>query len=358
MRSPDKNRFLNAVKHIESEEVPFQEIDPEITHINRILGKEFPLSLHSYTLPPADNVELNIRMGNDMVYFGSPWRLGRVDTTTEETGERTKYVGGTMKTRDSLKDITYSDLGDVERKLEETVKAIEGTGLGLIGSVPSADGMTCTAMGPEDYWMNLLLDPEFVHEFDRLIFDHCRKMTELFGAYGVDVLKTGGLMGATRGLMCSREVLEEFHLPLLRDHAKVAKDNGMVVMFHVDGNIQSLIPDFIDMGVDILHPVEPCSGAQDIYDIKKQYGDKITLWGNIDVGGVLAHGTPEEVRRDTVEHMDRLAVGGGYIVGSSHDLAPEIPLENFYAMRDAVHQYRFENQPRCAASGRLGSAEA
>ena len=77
------------------------------------------------------------------------------------------------------------------------------------------------------------------------------------------------------------------------------------------------------------------------FAIKEQYGDRICLWGNIDVAGVLTRGTPEEVRADTIEHMERLAVEGGYIVGSSHDLSENVPLENVYALRDAVHEFRF-----------------
>ena len=107
------------------------------------------------------------------------------------------------------------------------------------------------------------------------------------------------------------------------------------------GNIADMIPDMIEMGVDIVNPIEPCSGLQDIYKIKEMYGDKITLSGNIDIDGVLLHGTPEDVKRDVIEHMEKLAVGGGYIVSSSHDLHQLVPVENFYAMRDAVHDYRF-----------------
>ena len=78
----------------------------------------------------------------------------------------------------------------------------------------------------------------------------------------------------------------------------------------------------------------------DIYEIKRIHGVRMALHGNIDVAGVLAAGTPGDVAADTVEHMRRLASGGGYIVGSSHDLGVNIPLENFCAMRDAVHGYR------------------
>lgn len=96
----------------------------------------------------------------------------------------------------------------------------------------------------------------------------------------------------------------------------------------------------IEMGVDVINPVELCDGQQDIYELKKRYCDKIVFCGNIDINGVLLNGSPEEVKQDVIEHIDGLAHGGGYIVASSHhDIHQLIPLENLYAMGDAVHEY-------------------
>jgi uroporphyrinogen decarboxylase len=125
----------------------------------------------------------------------------------------------------------------------------------------------------------------------------------------------------------------------------MARAQGRLVFHHIDGNIARMIPDFIAMGIDILNPIEPCAGLQDIYEIKAQYGDRIALCGNIDIDGVLMQGSREEIIRDVQEHIDRLGGGGGYICASSHDLHQLIPLENFYAMRDAVHAYRFTRRP-------------
>jgi uroporphyrinogen decarboxylase len=125
----------------------------------------------------------------------------------------------------------------------------------------------------------------------------------------------------------------------------MAKQAGRLVFHHVDGNLMTMMPGLIDMGIDILNPIEPCAGLQDIYELKARYGDRITLCGNIDVDGVLMHGSTEEVTRDVHEHIDRLGGGGGYICASSHDLHQLVPLENYYAMRDAVHEHRFVGQP-------------
>lgn len=337
MRKPEKNRFLDALRHLEGEEIPFLEADPDIVLVNTILGKEFPLLLQAYELPVSDYIELNLRMGNDMVYFADIWRLGR----KEKTGDngRIHYIDGTMKTPDSLNNIWYPDLNAAKRRLEETLDAIAGTGFGLVCSNKYAPTVVSTAVGMQDYLINLIDAPGFIHEFQKIIHEYSLRELEMFASYKVDAIRIGLGLGMKSGPICSREMFEQFHYPMLREQVKIAKMNGVIVQLHVDGNVTSMIPDFIDMGVDLLHPLEPCDGAQDIYEIKRLYGDRIALHGNIDVGGVLARGKPEEVKEDTIEHMKKLAGGGGYVVGSSHDLAPTVPLENFYAMRDAVHAH-------------------
>jgi uroporphyrinogen decarboxylase len=97
----------------------------------------------------------------------------------------------------------------------------------------------------------------------------------------------------------------------------------------------------LEMGVDILNPIDPSGGTQDIYGIEEQWRDELCLHGNIDIDGVLLKGSPADVRQDVQEHIQRLGNGGGYVVASSHDLHHMLPLENIYAMRDAVHDSVF-----------------
>jgi hypothetical protein len=93
-----------------------------------------------------------------------------------------------------------------------------------------------------------------------------------------------------------------------------------------------------DIGVVMYNPVEPISGA-DIYQVYREYGDKICFSGNIDIAGVLAFGTPDEVEEDVRHHIESLAADGGYILTSSHSITNDIPFENFLAMMKAGHRF-------------------
>ena len=95
--------------------------------------------------------------------------------------------------------------------------------------------------------------------------------------------------------------------------------------------------DIIDCGFDGLNPIEP--KAMDINEVKRQYGDRITIIGNIDLGYTLTRGTPEEVRDEVRQRIHDLAPGGGYAVASSNSVPEYVPLANFSAMRDATLEF-------------------
>jgi uroporphyrinogen decarboxylase len=197
-----------------------------------------------------------------------------------------------------------------------------------------------TAMGYQDYYTCLYDDPAFIHEFQGIVAGFCLRELEMALRYPVDAVQVSAVFCSSTGPLLSREMIEEFEYPSLRQRIGIIRERGRVVSLHADGNFSAFVPDFIDMGVDVINPVEPCHGAQDIYALKAQYGDRIAWHGNIDLAGVLVHGSPEDVARDVAEHIVRLAPGGGYIVASSHNITEAVPLANFLAMRDAVHQYR------------------
>jgi uroporphyrinogen-III decarboxylase len=97
---------------------------------------------------------------------------------------------------------------------------------------------------------------------------------------------------------------------------------------------------------DVINPIKPCDGKQDIYALKHAYGDRIALHGNIDLN-LLAFGTQDKIAEDVARHIAGLAAGGGYICASSHNITEAIPVESLFAMRDAVHAYRFTSKPTC-----------
>ena len=339
MRAPDKQRIFNAINHIQTNEIPFLEIDPDMHLVNQILDKKMPMDLHPFEMEADDNIELNTRMGNDLTFFGHVWRVGRKEFKDKDG--RIHYIDGLMKNREMMDQITFPDLNDLERRLESHCKKVQGTGMGIMCKAQTAAFTTMCAMGYTDYLMNSMMDPDFVMDFTKRIHEYVMKEIEVFLKYPVDVIQMSSGLVTNTATMVDPEQLEILETQFIREEMNLAKAADKKIFFHVDGKIDNMIPEFVKMGVDVLNPIDLCAGNQDIYQIKEKYGEIITLSGNIDIEGVLKNGTPEEVVADVKEHIDRCAPGGGYVVSSCHNLHEFVPVENLYAMRDAVFNYKF-----------------
>ena len=338
IRKPNKQRIFDAINHVQTNEVPILEIDPDMALVNQILGKKLPMHLHSFEMEADDNIELNIRMGNDLTFFGHVWRVGRKQFT--DADGRLHYADGEIKTREQLKEVWFPSLDNLEKQLEEHCKKVEGTGMGIMCKGQTAAFTTMCAMGYNDFLLNTVMDSDFVLDFIKTIHEYCMKELEVFLNYPVDVVQFSSGLVTNSAPMVSYEELEKLEFRFIEEGMQLAKSKGKKVNFHIDGKIDNMIPSFLEMGVDVLNPIDLCAGNQDIFEIKEKFGDQITISGNIDIEGVLRNGTAEEVYGNVKMHIDKMAKGGGYIVSSSHNLHEFVPLENFLAMRDAVLEYK------------------
>ena len=340
MRAPDKQRIFDAIDHKQTGEIPFLEIDPDMELVNQILDKDFTNGMHCFELEADDNIELNLRMGNDLTFFGHVWRVGRKEMVDEE--DRIHYVDGNIKSRELLSDLWFPDLARLEKRLEDHCKKVDGTDMGILCKAQTPAFTAMCAMGYSDFLLNTVMDGDFVYDMINKIHDYCMKELEVFLQYPIDVVQLSSGLVTNSAPMVDPVDLEKLETKYIREQIDLAKSYGKKVMFHIDGKIDNMIPDFVTMGVDILNPIDLCSGNQDIFEIKETYGDVITISGNIDIEGVLKNGNPEDVKQDVNKHIEGLANGGGYIVSSSHNLHHYVPVENFYAMRDAAHNYKMK----------------
>ena len=107
--------------------------------------------------------------------------------------------------------------------------------------------------------------------------------------------------------------------------------------FHSCGNVRPLIPDFIEIGVEILNPVHIRATGMEPVALKRDFGDVLSFWGGaVDTQGVLPYGTPQEVRDDVKRNIEALAPGGGYVFNTVHNIQADVPVENIMAMYEAL----------------------
>ncbi len=172
--------------------------------------------------------------------------------------------------------------------------------------------------------------PEFVEELlDRILQEWNLPIIEQQLALGVDGFYFADDWGSATGLIFSPAMWRRFIKPRLAVMYGRCREAGLVVGQHSDGAVGELFLDLIEIGMQVFNPLSPT--IMDPLTYKKQYGDRITFYGGIDVVQTLPFGTPEEVRREVRGMAESMGKNGGYILQSSHTILEDVPMENLVA---------------------------
>ena len=193
-------------------------------------------------------------------------------------------------------------------------------------------------MGYETFCYKLYDDPELIWRMFAMVGELWLAVYEEVAALPrVSALWLADDIAFGQGLMFSRQLMRQHLFPWYRGIGEVAAHHDKPLLFHSDGDLRPILDDLIACGVKALQPIEP--KAMDIVALKRDYGGRLCLVGNIDLGSTLTLGTPDEVRAEVGERIRTLAPGGGYCVGSSNSVTNYVPLPNFKAMLEATFEY-------------------
>jgi uroporphyrinogen decarboxylase len=193
--------------------------------------------------------------------------------------------------------------------------------------------------GLETWLADLAANPEFAHAILRRVTDlmiaGLGKYLDAVGPY-IDLITFSDDLGSQRAPLISPKMYRRMIKPYQAEVIAAIKAHSKAkVFFHSCGNVYPLIGDFIEIGVDVLNPVQVSAGEMgDTARLKREFGDKITFCGGIDTQWVLPHGTTDDVRAEVRRRIHDLAPGGGYILSAVHCIQPDVPPENVLAMFD------------------------
>ena len=198
--------------------------------------------------------------------------------------------------------------------------------------------------GMETFLLNMARDPDFARALLERNAQFCKELMGRFLAElgdNVDIIKIGDDLGTQTSLMISPKMYRELLKPIHADFISFIRERTKArVLFHSDGDVAPLIPDFIEIGVDILNPIQTSAGTMsDLATLKKKHGKDIVFCGGIDTHRLLPFGSPEDVRKEVRRVIDLLAPGGGFMLGAVHTIMNDVPAENVLAMVDAVEAY-------------------
>jgi uroporphyrinogen decarboxylase len=245
-------------------------------------------------------------------------------------------------TLDDLAAYPWPELGHPSRfvGLRDQARAIQDAGYAVVAlSGISPFEYAYMLRGVEQWFRDLAGDPEFAAALLRKLTDlmlaGVRGLLDAAGEH-IDVIITGDDLGGQTAPLISprmyRKLVKPLHAELL---GEIKRRSQAKIFYHSDGNVYSLLPDLIEVGVDLLNPVQVSAGDMgDTARLKRQYGDRLSFCGAIDTHVVLPHGTPDDVRAEVRRRIRDLAPGGGYILASVHCIQPDVPPENIVAMFD------------------------
>ncbi|MGA2031233.1 MAG: uroporphyrinogen decarboxylase family protein [Thermoguttaceae bacterium] len=185
--------------------------------------------------------------------------------------------------------------------------------------------------GMEAILLDLAIHPRFAEELLRGLTDYIlQTMQILFARFAFDGVALSDDYGTQRGLLMSPAHWRKFIKPRVAEIYGLAKTHNRTVFHHSCGNIVPIIGDLIDMGLDVLHPIQP--EAMDAAALKRQFGAHVTLCGGVRTQDLLPNGTPRQIRDEVRRLKAVMADGGGYILESGITLQSDIPTENLLAL--------------------------
>jgi len=187
-------------------------------------------------------------------------------------------------------------------------------------------------MGLTDFCLKLYDDFKFIEYLMDLILEvNCEILKEIV-RFKPSFIQIADDVGMKNSLIIQPDLFKKMYIPRLKKLIEPAKKENIPLTFHSDGCIKELIPELIELGFCALNPIEPYSN--DIYQIKREFGDRICLIGNIELTGR----TVQQVKEDVKKHIDLLGERG-YVVSSSHSVTDDTPVENFLAMVETTQNY-------------------
>lgn len=205
--------------------------------------------------------------------------------------------------------------------------------------------MSFLLRGFEDFFMDLAANPPLAcYLMDKVIelkMKFWGLVLEELGDY-ITVVALADDLGDQRGPRISLQMYKKYIKPrqkkLIGFIRKIAP-HPVYIFLHSCGSVYDFIPDLIEVGVDILNPVQVSAANMDTKKLKKEFGKDIVFWGGIDTQQVLPRGTTQQVRDEVKRRIDDLAPGGGFIFNPVHNIQEEVPPQNIMAMWEALQDY-------------------
>lgn len=190
--------------------------------------------------------------------------------------------------------------------------------------------------GMEKMLMDMVLNPDLANRILDIPYQYhltaAKKLTQM----GVDMIWVGDDIGTQKGMLIAPDTWRQLFKPRMASFIAGVKETNpeVKVAYHCDGDLWDIIPDLVEIGLDVLNPIQPA--CVDPAKVKEEFGDKLCFWGTIDEQHTLPFGSAADVEKEVKERLATIGKGGGLILGPTHHVQLDTPMENFWAMVNTI----------------------
>jgi len=332
-----RERVIAAVKHQQTDICPY---NIEFTHeeyekVSQYLDDNdfYPKIGNHIIMANYDGFlsELPEKPGYWRDDFGVLWNRNGVD---KDIG----VIEGRVINEPDIKEFKFPEINEAEIRNEYETMVKETGDKFRFGSIGfSMYERAWTLRGIEELLADMIEEPEFVEDLLDAITEYNLKIIDIGLEYNIDGFHFGDDWGQQKGLIMGPVYWKRFIKPrMAKMYAKV-KSKGLIVSQHSCGDIQEIMPDLIEIGLDIYQTFQP--EIYNMKEIKREFGNDLTFWGGISTQGLLPFASVEVVKSVALETIKIMGKGGGYIAAPTHALPADIPAENVAALIEV-----FKNQ--------------
>ena len=346
---PDFERLRRTVRHEPTDRVPLFELLVEFEIQSRFLGR--PVTYENL----AAQVEFWTKAGYDYIpLVAGMMRPGKVtaDSSISRTLRAALEKEGADTSDDRSWNLEYTPFILDRRRFDlfpwaeaaavdiaqfHDVRPLLPEGMKVVAVSGKIFTLSWMLMGFENFAESLLADPDLAADVVRRVAEiQLQALDRILALPHVAAVCAVDDMAYSQGPIISPSLLRKYILPWYRQVATRCHESGRLFFLHSDGDLSALMDDLIGLGLDALHPIDPT--AMDIVEVKRHWGDRLCLFGNVDLE-LLRSGSVDEVRARVRDLLRQVAPGGGYGIGSGNSVPSWARLENYQAMRETALEF-------------------
>jgi uroporphyrinogen decarboxylase len=353
-----RERTLAAINHRQPDRPPvYVSVTPQIAQkLSEKFGCPFEEPIDAMESARISHMELLTMMGADIIAIAPTappdgqtitYPDGRIvnewGMVMRNAGLYTEFAEYPLASASSVQDILHYPFPDPAAPgrydiAERMMKRYSGK-YGVIGDVETMFfEMSWYLTGMEKFLMDLMIEPEYLSYLMDKIMNYIIEAGKRLIAMGVDILWCGDDFGTQEGMIMDPETWRRIIKPRIKymfeEFRKVRSD--IKIAWHSCGSILPIIPDFIEIGLDILNPIQPLAYGMEPVFLKKTYGKDLVFFGGIDVQHLLPFATPQMISDEVRRRIEILGKDGGYIIAPAHNIQPDTPVENIMAFFEAA----------------------